>query len=59
MMCLNPLCEYTKTHVVNSRKTHKGKKSYAEDIALNVIIVIPRLRSFLILAIPVRKKWLH
>lgn len=26
MKCLNPLCEYAKTRVINSRKTEQGKK---------------------------------
>ena len=26
MKCLNPVCEYTKTRVINSRKKEEGKK---------------------------------
>ena len=26
MKCLNPLCDYEKTHVINSRRTEQGEK---------------------------------
>lgn len=59
MKCLNPCCEYVKTRVINSRKTEEGKKYYEEDIVLNAINAILRLKFLLILVIRMHKKELH